>query len=277
MISAAIALWPSPSPSTTPAAIAMTFFSAPPISTPATSSLAYSRRARPAELLLDPPRPRHHGTRPAPRPAGRARPRPRSWAPTARRPASGRRSPPRSPATSAEGDSASSPFVALTMTASRLRRRRSGSNARRAGRATAPRRPRTAAPVSAVTHRRRRHDTRRQQDVRADSAGCERVRTSRRRACVARPQPNVRDRRERDGPRAPCPSCRHPAPRSRLIARAPIRRSVPSEQPAQVGAMTEENQRCRCRRRPAPRRGVRPPSQATGGSATVAAIDPSET
>ena len=37
VMSPASALWPSPSPSTSPAAMAMTFFSAPPISTPTTS------------------------------------------------------------------------------------------------------------------------------------------------------------------------------------------------------------------------------------------------
>ena len=42
-MSAAIALCPRPRLSTTPAAIATTFLSAPPISTPATSSVAYSR------------------------------------------------------------------------------------------------------------------------------------------------------------------------------------------------------------------------------------------
>ena len=38
-MSAASALWPRPSPSTTPAAMAMMFFVAAPISTPITSSL----------------------------------------------------------------------------------------------------------------------------------------------------------------------------------------------------------------------------------------------
>ena len=47
VMSAASALCPSPSPSTTPAAIAMMFFSAPPISTPATSSLPYRRKYGP--------------------------------------------------------------------------------------------------------------------------------------------------------------------------------------------------------------------------------------
>ena len=42
--SAAIALCPNPSDSIPPAAMAMTFFIAPPISTPTTSSLAYSRK-----------------------------------------------------------------------------------------------------------------------------------------------------------------------------------------------------------------------------------------
>ncbi len=45
--SAAWALGPSPMPSTTPAAMAITFFNAPPISTPTTSSLPYTRRKRP--------------------------------------------------------------------------------------------------------------------------------------------------------------------------------------------------------------------------------------
>ena len=38
VISAARELWPRPSPSATPAAMAMTFLSAPPSSTPGTSS-----------------------------------------------------------------------------------------------------------------------------------------------------------------------------------------------------------------------------------------------
>ena len=45
VISAASALWPRPRPSTTPAAIAMMFFRAPPISTPTTSALPYNRSA----------------------------------------------------------------------------------------------------------------------------------------------------------------------------------------------------------------------------------------
>ena len=45
---AARALGPSPRPSTTPAAMAITFFIAPPTSTPMTSSLAYSLKYEPA-------------------------------------------------------------------------------------------------------------------------------------------------------------------------------------------------------------------------------------
>ena len=44
VISAARAFWPRPRPSATPDAMAMTFFIAPPISTPITSSLPYRRR-----------------------------------------------------------------------------------------------------------------------------------------------------------------------------------------------------------------------------------------
>ena len=47
VINAARALSPRPSPSLIPAASAMTFFTAPPISTPVTSSLEYTRRAPP--------------------------------------------------------------------------------------------------------------------------------------------------------------------------------------------------------------------------------------
>ena len=45
MISAAFVFVPYPRPSATPAAIAMTFFNAPPISQPTTSSLVYTRNA----------------------------------------------------------------------------------------------------------------------------------------------------------------------------------------------------------------------------------------
>ncbi len=44
VMSAARVLWPKPMPSTAPAAIAITFLSAPPHSTPTTSLLAYVRR-----------------------------------------------------------------------------------------------------------------------------------------------------------------------------------------------------------------------------------------
>ena len=76
VISAASALCPSPSPSTTPAAIAMMFFSAPPISTPTTSSLPYSRKYGPRNSRLhELDRRGVAATRRGPRSAAAARPR----------------------------------------------------------------------------------------------------------------------------------------------------------------------------------------------------------
>ena len=141
VMSAAIALCPRPRLSTTPAAIATTFLSAPPISTPATSSVAYSRSDGPRNSLLDEAR-RLGGRSTPPRPpsAARPRPRPRSVGPDST--ATGRDGPASSAITCdiAEERAVLEPLGGADERHRRPARSRRRDGPRRAGPATAPRR-----------------------------------------------------------------------------------------------------------------------------------------
>ena len=103
VMSAASALCPSPADSTTPAAIAMMFLSAAPISTPTTSSDPYSRKYELRNSSCTAARPRRRVDAATSAVGCRARPRRRSSARTARRPDAGRASPRRRPPTCVAG------------------------------------------------------------------------------------------------------------------------------------------------------------------------------
>ena len=225
-MSAAIALWPMPRPSTTPAAIAMTFFSAPPNSTPATSSLAVQPEGRPLEPLLDAsPSPRigrgdDHRRRQAARHL-----RARSWDPRGRRP-DGRRDLLGHHLRHAGERVVLEPFGRADEHRARRRNgRASRSTCRMPCEGTAA--ITMGAPSSATLERRVALDGCGDRMHRRDSAGCGASPRSRRRARDRGPRGERRGRRARSEsasavPQLPAPST---AIRSLIADAPPMRRS----------------------------------------------------